>query len=224
MRLIIEFDGVLTDLRAVYYAAHRAAAEALGWSKLDEATFWQTTRSKGRQGVYLRGARPGLSEKYHPTFDARLERDDAIVALTMAKDTSATVHLLKQHGTCVGVTLGSNVAARRAWLERQELVAAFEEFHGLNADSRRRPAELIALAAGDRRTIVVAAGDTLLRAAAQTDLLKVAVSTGACSLRRLHQAGADVIYADLAELAESLDSGASDLIHAGLLPDVGRTI
>jgi len=224
MKFIIEFDGVLTDVRSSYYEAHRRVAESLGWSRLDESTFWRTLRSKGRDGVYLRGARMGLADKHYPAFEQECEREEILAACEPMEGTVECLKHLSRHGTLMAVTMGPNVGARRALAERGGLIRHLEVLEGLDSNPRRRPGELTALSEGDRRAIIVASTDSLIRAAAQTELLKIGISTGVCSIRRLHQAGADLVYSELTALAESLDSGATDLIEAGLLPDVGRTL
>jgi len=49
-------------------------------------------------------------------------------------------------------------------------------------------------------------------------VVSVGVSVGPCSLARLHQAGASVVYKALHELSASIRDGAADLVQAGLLP------
>ena len=147
-----------------------------------------------------------------------------MAACTPAEGIVECLTRLNRHGTLVAVSLDANVGARRTLADGWGLSRHIDILEGLNSDPRRRPGELLALSGGDRRTIVVASTDTIIRAAAQTDFLKIGVSTGACSVRRLHQAGADLVYGELTALADSLDAGASDLIEAGLLPDVGRTL
>lgn len=86
------------------------------------------------------------------------------------------------------------------------------------ADPRRRPAELRVLAAGERRVVVAAASDALIRAAREAGFFALGISNGPCSTARLQQAGADVVYKSLEELADSIETGGADLIRAGLPP------
>jgi phosphoglycolate phosphatase-like HAD superfamily hydrolase len=94
----------------------------------------------------------------------------------------------------------------------------FKQFERLDPDPRRRPAELKILAKASPRTIVVSASDALVRSAGSAELITVGISSGNCTGPRLHQAGASVVYKELAELVESLQTGARDLVQAGLLP------
>ncbi len=221
MKFIIECDGVVSDIAPAWYAAHEQAAETVGWSRLDQATFWRLTRTKGREAPILPGAKPIKTKEYYATFD-RLTETDENVALASAFDgMSETWRKLTRRGEIVFVTLGSNHAARSRTLESYNLERDLGEVNALSRDPRRRPGELAALAgsaAGAGRVLVVGATDALIRAAGQADLVTAGVASGACGIPRLTQAGADVVYRELGELAESLVSGAQDLQRAGLLP------
>lgn len=218
MLILIEFDGVLADLRAVFYAAHCSAARASGWSWLDESTFWRLIRTKGKQAGFLPGARAGLVESYRARFESEVEATENISQFEWRPGCADALGKLSRHGSCASLTLGSNLDARRAVLEGGGIGDFMNRLDGLHEDPRRRPGELTILATGQPRTIVVAADDSLIRAAGQAELLCVGVSAGSCSARRLHQAGADVVYSELEELVDSLDRGAPDLVRAGLLP------
>lgn len=218
MMILIEFDGVLADVRAVYYAAHCRSARESGWSWLDEPTFWRLIRTKGRQSGLLPGARAGLVESYHARFESEVEATENIAQFDSRPGCAAALRKLARHGSCASVTVGCNVDARRAVLESGKIGAVVDRLDGLHEDPRRRPGELTILATRQPRTMVVAAGDALIRAAGQAGLFCVGVSSGSCSARRLHQAGADVVYSNLEELVDSLNRGAPDLIRVGLLP------
>ena len=218
MRLIVEFEGIVVDLRSVWYEVYRDAAEAVGWSRVDEATFWRLTRKDGSNAAVLPTARPVKYKEYTAQFDERIERTETIERYAVRDKVPEVMRRIRRHGAVSLVTFGTNVLARRAVVAGRNLDGRVEPCESLNADPRRRPAELRALCGGDRRTIVVATTDSLLRAAGSAELFSVGMARGACSVRRLHQAGADVVLDDLADLADSLDNGATALIQAGLLP------
>jgi len=218
MRLILEFEGLLADAMPVLYAVHRAAAASVGWSRLDEATFRRLIRTKGRDADVLPGAKAVKVEAYERAFQERVEEDASITSLGAPSRVAESLRQLGRFGTIVAVTLGTNVEARRAWLERQDWSGSIESFERLDADPRRRPAELRILSASDSRTVVVATSDALVRSADAADLFTAAVSSGASSVKRLQQAGPQVVYRELAELADSLKAGGADLVRAGLLP------
>ena len=58
MRFIIEYDGPIIDVRPVHYRAFRAVVGELGWSCLDEPTYWRLVRTKGQDANLLPGAKP----------------------------------------------------------------------------------------------------------------------------------------------------------------------
>lgn len=218
LRFIIEFDGLVFDPAAIYYAAHQAAASDVGWSRLNQATFWRLLRTKGRQADLLPGAKPVKIADYEERFAVHLESDALVSFYQPQPDLRQVLAQLAHAGACCLITLGSNLAGRRTVLEKYGLAGLFSRFDGLEADPRRRPAELRRLAEADPRTLVVAASDALIRSAGEAGLLSVGIAAGACSVARLYQAGASVVYKTLHELSASVRNGAADLIQAGLLP------
>lgn len=218
MNIILEFDGVIADQQAAWYAAHVEAAAAVGWSRLDSGTFWRLMRTKGRAADVLPAAKPGKVAEYWSRFDQLLESGKPIEMLTADDQVIVFLAALARHAGVFLVTLGANLEARKEWIARHGVARFIREFHRLDVDPRRRPVELKALANADRRTIVVGASDMLIRSADAAELISVGISSGACTGARLHQAGASVVYADRNELVQSLDGGAKDLVQAGLLP------
>lgn len=218
MNIIIEFDGVIADQQETWYAAHEAATQAVGWSKLDSATFWRLIRTKGRQADLLPAAKPIKLAEYWTKFDQLVESDEFLGKLTIDEDCSATIMALARHGELRLATLGSNLDGRRKSLAAHDLARFFKQFEKLDPDPRRRPAELKHLAKAGPLAIAVCGSDALVRSAGSAELVTVGISTGSCTGPRLHSAGASVVYRDLSELAESLKNGARDLIQAGLLP------
>lgn len=218
MRFIIEFDGPVFDPSSVYYAAHQAAAAEVGWSQLDQATFWRLLRTKGRQADLLPGAKPVKIAEYEKRFDTHLESNALLASYQPQPGIRDTLTQLTRGGSCCLITIGSNVAGRRTVLEKHGLTGRFARFDGMEADPRRRPAELRRLGEADPRSLVVAASDALIRSAGEAGVVSVGVSAGPCSVARLHQAGAGVVYKALHELSASIRDGAADLVQAGLLP------
>jgi len=218
MRCIIEMDGAVFDLRSAWYQAYREAAAQVGWSRLEEAEYWRMTRTRGREAIVLPGAKPAKLKAFVAEFERRVETDAIVEALRIQPGVERALTVLRDHGPCSAVTLGLNVGRRRHLLEQRGLSRFFDHIEGLSSDLRRRPGELALLSGGDRRTMVAASGDGLTRAAGGADLFAAGIASGACTPARLHQAGADVVFPELAGLAESLAAGAADLVRAGLLP------
>jgi len=218
VRFIIEFDGPVFDPSSVYYAAHQAAAAEVGWSWLDLATFWRLLRTKGRQADFLPGAKPVKIAEYDKWSEAHLESNAFIASYQPQPDIRDTLLQLARVGACSLITLGSNLAGRRTVLEKHGLARLFARFDGMEADPRRRPAELRRFCEADPRSLIVAASDALIRSAGEAGTLSVGIAAGPCSMARLHQAGASVVYKALHELSASIRNGAADLVQAGLLP------
>ena len=218
MNLIIEMDGPVLDVAPGWYSAHREVAAAVGWSALDQATFWRLTRKQGREATLLRGARPAKLKEYYTRFDERLEADEVLSNHEPHDTIDRVLASLSTKGSVCLVTLGSNVQARRAVLERYDLLRFADRIERLDDDPRKRPGELRALAAGDKRSLVAAASDSLVRAAGEAGIVTVGIPRGPCSADRLYRAGADVVYQDLEGLRAAIVEGSEDLTRAGLLP------
>ena len=216
MQTIIEVDGVLLDLRSAYYVAHRKAAEEVGWAHLSEAEFWSTLRKHGHTAPVLRGAKPIKQAQYADAFAQRLESEEALAELRAQPAAVQLLRILRGDRRLSLVTLGQNIAARQAALDRAGLRGHDAGLTTLNADPRRRAGELSALGGGDSRAIVVAASDVLLRAAGSANLMGIGVSSGACAPNRLHQAGASVVFPDAAALVEAILAGSAQLARVGI--------
>ena len=218
MRFIIEFDGVVFDAAPLHYQAHVDAATAVGWSRLDQASFWRSTRKQGQEARLLPGATPVKRDAYETHFAQRVEADEIVNTYRLFDQVVDALAALRGYGSCLLVTAGSNPAARQRVLERSELGPNYGDIVAFDPDPRRRPGEFVALSEGDGRTLVVVAGDSLARSASQTDLVTVGIASGPCTAARLYQAGAGIAYRDLQGLVTSLEAGGEDLARAGLLP------
>ena len=78
MKLIIEIEGALLDVVPTHYEAHRRVAAEVGWARLDRATFWRLTRTKGREANLLPGARPVKLKEYYARFEECVESDELV--------------------------------------------------------------------------------------------------------------------------------------------------
>lgn len=218
VRFVVQLDGVVLDQAGAFYETHRRVAGEVGWSTLDQRTFWRMTRRDGREANFLRGAKPHKLATYAKRFGEVVEADE-VVALLRPHDRACELMAdLSGRGAIVGVTLGSNLAGRKEILEASQIARAFTEVHSLDPDPRRRPGQLRVLGEGDARTMVVASSDVLVRSSSTAELFTVGIASGDCSNERLHQAGATIVYRTLAELVQSLETGGQDLVRAGLLP------
>lgn len=217
MRFIIEVDGVVLNQRPAYTALHQSVAKTIGWSHLSASAFWRTLR-KGDRSAIVPAAPPSKMAEYEKLFAQRQEEDELISSLHAQEGAADALRVLSGHGTLCYMTTGVNHARRAELLASCLEVSAGVEVHALSVDARKRPGELKHLAGSEKRCMVVASTDSLLRAAELAEVFAVGISTGVCNAARLHQSGADIVYPRLADLADSIRSGASDLIRAGLLP------
>ncbi len=218
MRLIIELDGPVFDIADAHYAAYHQAAGELGWSRMDQTTYWRLVRTKGREADILPGAKPIKTEQLYETLPRYFETEPILSKFTPRNEIGAVLSGIAKHGTIAGVTLGTNVKTRETLLRDANLMVHFADVVALTGSPAGRPTELRSLSDGDKRTLVVASTDELVRAAATAELFCVAVSAGSCSKPRLHRASPGVVYSSLDDLKDSLESGAEDLVAAGLLP------
>jgi len=218
MRFIIELDGPIFDIAAAHYTAYHEVAGELGWSRLDQTTYWRLVRTKGREADLLPGARPIKVEHYYQAFPSSFESDGNLSKLTPQDDVRTVLAGIAKHGTLAGVTLGTNVKTREMLLDRADLAPLFTDVVALASNPASRATELRSLSGGDPRAVVVAATDELVRSAETSELFCVAISGGTCSKPRLHRASPGVVFTSLAGLLDALETGAAELIDAGLLP------
>ena len=218
MFIIVEIDGLVFDVAAAWHRAHREAAASVGWSAMDRPAFWGLTRKNGREAKVLRGVKPLKLKKYYEIFAAGLETDEVIGEFEPREDIDRILGSLAAKATLSLVTLGSNVQARKAAIEHVGLARFVSRIEGLSNDPRKRPGELRFLSGADERTIVAAAGDTLVRSAGEAGIVTVAIPRGACTADRLHRAGAGVVYDDMECFRSAVVEGSEELTRAGLLP------
>lgn len=221
MQTILELDGLVFDITQALYQAHATAAGELGWSKLDPATFRRLLRTKGAAADFLRGAPNKKAEAYAERF-AELARSGEILGSAPVRDgLGDALRRLRREGAVIGVTASEALDQWRASFEAAPFAGDFSEFLPLAPDPRRRPVELKALAAGDRRTVVAAATEVLCRSADAAGCLCVGIPLADATGPRLQRAGADLIVGGLDELAEMVGKGAPELVRAGLPPVAG---
>ena len=217
MRLVIEFDGVIADVRAAYVRAHREAAEAVGWPAVEAGAFWRMIRKGGPEAVVLRGARPVKLKEYRRAFAERLHSADVVRDLRPHDGALEAVDRLAKLARIYLVTLSANSDTHRQ-LAADWGLTKIGRLEGLDSDPRRRPGELKVLARDEPRAVVVAGDAPLIRSATEAGLIAVGMLGGAAIEARLHQAGASIVFPNLTEVGDDLASGSKKLVAAGLLP------
>lgn len=218
MLILVEWDGVLADMIPAYHRAHRESAAKVGWSALDAVRFRAAMRKQGMDAHVLPSAPPLKVKQYREVFAAALESDDLLHSAALFEGALTALRGIGRHASLIWITLGTNITARQKVLTSTAAIGLFKHQAALDPDPRRRPAQLRTLIGGEKRAVVAAASEPLIRAAGAAEMIAVGFSTGAASSARLQQAGADIVYGGLDELVSSLDRGAPDLVRAGLLP------
>lgn len=218
MRFLIEWDGPVFDVADAWYQAHRSAATGVGWSTLDQGTFWRLVRTTGAEANFLPGAKPTKAAAYAELFANTIESDAILEAVGCQSGMAESLAEIGRFGPIVGITLGANVEARRRGLLRNRLDGAFARLERLDPDPRRRPAELLALAEKDPHAIVLAGTDALLRSADAAGLFGIGLSCGTCTSTRLQRAGPRLVMGDITQFATELRLGGAELVRLGLLP------
>ena len=140
MRFIIEIDGPVFDIMPVYHAAHCAVADELGWSPLDLDRFRRALRKDGANANMLPGAKPAKLAAYAKRFAEVLETDASIESHQAQTGIEDDLRNLADYGSCLALTLGSNLDARSRLFSQSGLTTRFTEIQQLNPDPRRRPA------------------------------------------------------------------------------------
>lgn len=218
MQVLIEFDGVIADTMSLLARLYQDAARAVGWAPADDRTFRRQYRTRGREANLLAGARPRKLEEMWQHIDAAREQEDAIATIELHGDLVRAIDRIARHSQIGLVTLGANIDARRARLREVPWMRHVASFERLHEDPRRRPGELTILSEGDSRCVAVCGGDALVRSTREANLFAVGLTCGTCHADRLQQAGVDIVYRDLGEVADSISRGAPDMVKAGLLP------
>ncbi|MCK4660229.1 MAG: HAD family hydrolase [Phycisphaerae bacterium] len=219
VRIIIEMDGPIIDVEPIYWAAYSRVVGELGLARKEQAVFWRALRRGSGVGDMLAGAKPRHIQQFREALPQALEHDECLAAGRAWQDVAKELNALHVGQHVLGlVTLGSNARARQKLLDEHDLSVHFTRMVRLADDPFRRLAQLEELAEDHRRVLVAAGSETLVKLANEAGLLVVGISNGPCVARRLTQAGASLTFGDFVALAEEIETGASNLISAGLLP------
>ncbi|HEY3243350.1 MAG TPA: hypothetical protein VGM03_08365 [Phycisphaerae bacterium] len=222
MRIIIDCDGPVVNVEPVYCAAYEQAAGELGLPRLDRAAYWRLQRAGGEPSAILRGARPGQLRDFEARFRTLLEADATWESATAQPGVTQVLSDLRSSADLFLTTLGTNRGARQRCLDAAGASIYFSRMAALGPAGEVRVRRLRELMEGDRRGLLVAASEELIRAARSADAITIGVAAGPCVAQRLTRAGAAHVYADLQQLQEAVRTSADDLLRAGLNPADGR--
>ena len=219
MRIIVELDGPVLDVEPVYWGAYSETVRAIGLARTGRSSFWRLVRTAAPGGQAILGAKPRHIATYQSRLDELLESDDCLDRCCPQPAVQEALARLTKRARCALVTAGRNRAARQRRLDTESLSIHFMEMQGLSADKSRRPEQLRKLIEESPRALLAASTVGVVRAGAEAGMFPVGISNGDCTARRLTQAGAQIIFGDLGELADELDAGSPQLIRHGLLPE-----
>jgi phosphoglycolate phosphatase-like HAD superfamily hydrolase len=217
VKVLVEYDGILCDLRKAWYQAYTDAVRAIGLARCDEETFWRLVRSGSDDGQLVRGARPKQLENFRIAFNASLESDATLHLLQLEADVAPIFASMGATYTLVFVTCGANVAARTPVITALNLPA--DALHGLPAGPTSVRADAVStLARADAPglpAVVLCSTDTLARAADEAGLTPIGIASGPVAARRLEGSGTRVVYPRLESFEEARRGGDAHLARLG---------
>lgn len=218
MLILVELEGAILDVRPGYWHAYSKACEALSLPRAAPDEFWRLVRIGAPTDQWSRGALPGRLARFPAVFEEQLEQDESLALAAPWEEIGAILDRLKRHGNLTLVTMGGNRAARQAWLDRERLAERFLNMRGLARDASGRRLQLEELMGEADRVLLVASSYGLARSGSETGIFTVGIYSGSATGKRLSLAGAGLIFADLAALADELDRGGTALTEAGMRP------
>ena len=214
---IVEWEGVVVDVRARYWAAHRAAVKTVGFDGPTEEEFWRLLKTGASDGQMVRFGRERKVTDYARVRDERLQGSELMETDELVPTARENLPVLKQLGGCHLVTLCPNIEGVNATLNRLDVWMHFDQKRALPADRERRKGILKDLAGGQRRTLVVAGTVPLAYAAAEAGLAVVGMKTGLAFPQRMRQVGVDLFFETLDGLTEAMTRHDPQLERLGVL-------
>lgn len=218
MQFLIELDGPVVDVRPRYYRAHRLVQGELGLASRDADEFWRLVRKGAGAAEIVRPHRPGQLEAYAQRFEAALLSDSLIELDVLQEDAVIHVSALSEVAPCSLVSVRPDRQGIQRLLDRYELWRHFRVLRLLSQDRSVRMSQLTEWIGQADQTVAAVASETMVLSAREAGAVVVGMANGACTPRRLRQAGADVVLADLGELLEAVRQSSDELIRAGYHP------
>lgn len=225
MKIIIETDGVLCDIRPAWWQAYSDAVRSIGLARCDEETFWRLVRSGADDGQLVRGARPRQLESFRTALNESLEAEATLALIRPHEEAARIVAGLSATFEVVPFTFGANVAGRRGLLGRLGFSNGVELVGLPVGPAPARSAAMSALATVDapgRPPVVLGSSEAAMRAADDAGLTPLGIASGAAIGRRLEAAGARVVYPELALFDEARRSGDGQLVRLGVVVQSAR--
>jgi phosphoglycolate phosphatase-like HAD superfamily hydrolase len=216
LNTLVEFEGVVVNVRARYWAAHCEALAATGLRGPTADEFWRLVRIGAPDGQFVPHAKPAQVIEYKRARDARIDAGDLMQLDEAQPEAGPNLRLLKSLGSSHLVTLSRNRDGINATLDRLEVWMHFDQKRALPQDRDRRVETLRELV-GAQRTLAVVGTLPMAYAAGEAGCRVVALRTGLAFPKQFQQMGVDVIYDDLEQLTEALTRRAPELQKIGVL-------
>lgn len=213
---IVEYDGVLVNLRPRYWAAHQAAIAAVGFRGPTPDEFWRLVRTGASDGQLVPYAKTPKVLEYAAIRDERLNSPELIGLDEGWPDLATNLKVLKDMGTCHVASLCPSRDALNAALNRLDVWMYFDKKQMLPADSDRRVQALTEMAGGTR-TMAVAGTIPFAYAANEAGCRVIGMKTGLAFPKQFRQVGVDVCFDSLDELTDALARHDPELQRIGVV-------
>jgi hypothetical protein len=217
MQIIIEIDGVLTNLRPAYWHAYQAAMKQVGLACADEGSFWRVIRRGDPISMVLQGGKPHHVTAFETAFGAAFNDADFAKKLELHEDARDDFQKLKQLGTCRYVTLSAHAEALANMLTRVAHSGCVTTVSALTEGQTN--AQLQAIIGSARPVILLSAGERLLQVADALGYVPIGIASGACIAKRMPRFGAIATYRDVSAFCEARAEGDPVLVRAGIQGD-----
>jgi phosphoglycolate phosphatase-like HAD superfamily hydrolase len=216
LNTIIEWEGPVIDVRPRYWAAHRAAAQAVGFQGVAEDEFWRLYRTGAPHGLMVPGGKPQHIAEYTRIRNEKIDSTELMVLDELQPKAVENLKILKGMGACHLASLCQNREGINATLNRLDVWLYFEQKRALPRDSDRRVEALREMASA-QRTLAVTGGVPFAFAAGEAGCRVVGIRNGPSFPKFLRQVGVDVCYDDLDQLTDALSRHDPELQRIGIV-------
>lgn len=213
---IVEYDGVLVNLRPRYWAAHQAAIAAVGFRGPTPDEVWRLVRTGASDGQFVPYAKTPKVLEYAAIRNERLTSPELIALDEGWPDLAINLKVLKDMGACHVASLCPNRDALNAALNRLDVWMYFDKKQMLPTDSDRRVQTLTEMAGGTR-TMAVAGTIPFAYAANEAGCRVVGMKTGLAFPKQFRQVGVDVCFDSLDDLTDALARHDPELQRIGVV-------
>ena len=200
---IVEYEGVVANVRARYWAAHSEAVKAMGFRGPTADEFWRLLKTGASDGLMVPYAKTPKVLEYRKLRDERLNAADLIALDEVWPEAGPNLKIFKNMGTCHLVSLCFNREALNAALDRMDVWMHFDKKQMLPADGDRRVAVLREMMGGIR-TLAIAGSVPFAYAAGEAGCRVIGMKTGLAFPKQFQQVGVDLCFESLDALTEAM--------------------